>query len=374
MRQVITLNSSLNWGEKPLTSRLSQVLVVVFYALSATFNYTALWVRLRIFFNHPVMKHLGSIIVNCLIWFALVAIVGSSLLNTLIFALTVSAVDTEYGCSLGETTSVSPTVRYVVLTISSVGAQVLLLSLFLYPLMKHRASVKKTLRAAGSSTSAPPGGEGGIRSMNGNTLRKAGGSHMTAAANPNLRRIRSSARTESDSDTTCGGKSKSDRNRKFLSFRKQKQANREKKLLRIMRRVMVMAIVCALSDIITAVVTIAFNNHPRVTSNLFFNANLLINIISVLLSFGDWQERLFPCCAKRLRAKSKSRLASASSVGSRTPHAPVGERSNGGRATPHDAGFFHMQQPQDSTESQMVATPSQAPDDDVFTFDHGSSV
>ncbi|XP_076807333.1 uncharacterized protein LOC143450604 [Clavelina lepadiformis] len=331
------------YGSERVDCKVYQVIVVVTYALSATFNYSALWVRLRIFIAHPVMKHLASKLVRCLTWFALVAIIASALLNTLIFTLTSSAVDSKLGCKLGHVTSISPTARYVILTVSTVVTQGLLLSLFLYPLVKHKTTMKK------NNMSAPP-------------------HPRVATLQSNITRPRVySSKSDSDSEAV-GSRKKNQPSNGRMSVRKSKKANRQKRLMVIIRRVLITAIICVASDVITAIITLAFGQQPRVVSNMVFNLNLLINILSVLFSFGDWQERLIPCCASELRKRKKrKRLASGASNG--TIRVQLEAEESAAKIQKRIESWRHNQ---DSTGSAPVRTPSpphsaiELKNDDVF--------
>ena len=194
-----------------------------------------------------------------LIWLALSLIISSVLINTVIFIVTVEAEDSLYGCVLGESTSVSPTLRYVILTLSTITSQGMLLALFLYPLVKHRYKLKSLSLDKPVQVAA--------------TI--AGPREKDASADSKLKL--------SPSQWNRG------------SLQQTKRLSREKQLVATITRVLVTALVCVISDVMAAVVTIALNQQPRVVSNMVFNVNLLVNMVSVLFSFGDWKERLVPC-------------------------------------------------------------------------------
>lgn len=209
------------------------------------------------------MKNLYSVPVMGLVWSALFCIIASSALNTTIFLVTVTSIDSPQGCILGETISVSPTIRYVILVLSTVASQSVLLSLFLVPLIKHRSNVKKlTARSRSMSTVSQV------------SVGKKPFGRMTAQ--------RSSIPRQS------------------------KKIKREKRLFGVIMRVLVTAVTCVISDVVAAVVTIDLNSFPRVLTNMVFNLNLIVNVVSVLLSFGDWKDRIAPCCHLK---KSKSNVS-----------------------------------------------------------------
>jgi len=331
--------------------------VVVLYAVSATFNYTALWVRLRIFFAHPVMKHLASTTIKYLIWLSLAAVLGSLLLNTLIFTITVGARESKEGCTLGKTTFVNPLVRYVILTISTVFAQLLLLSLFLYPLLKHRSSVKMSLRATSSKTVG-----NGNRKPPAAAYNSKPHPQVAVVANADVKRVIHTTRTDSESDAgSMRGGNQQGSKRNFKNYKKQK---RESRLMKIVLRVLITAIVCVVSDILAAIIGTALNHKPRIANNLLFNVNLLINVVSVLMSFGDWQERLLPICAARIRSiPPSSRATSASSLDSKKQ----GRRARADTDSPRMAHVEPQFYPKVESTGSLPNPSSPHDDDDVFT-------
>ena len=260
-------------------------MVIVTYSLSATCLYTALWTRLGVFYGHPIMKNLYSRPIKLLVWFALFCIVASALLNTAIFLITVTSVDSQYGCILGETTSISPTVRYVILVLSTVISQTLLLSLFLFPLIKHRSNVKSYATRSRTASSVSQTSTGG------KTISNFG----------RFNSIRSSA-----------------------TARQAKKAKREKRLIAVIWRVLLTAVVCVISDVAASVITIVLTDEPRVVTNMIFNLNLIVNVVSVLRSFGDWNDRIAPCYALK---KSSFKKKLAITIPPKDPHDPQDAKS-----------------------------------------------
>lgn len=218
------------------------------------------------------MRHLTSTTVIVFIWVALFCILSSSLLNTSIFIATVQSVDSTYGCILGNTTSVSPTNRYIILTASTVTSQAILLCLFLYPLVKHRSKLRALAAKKALYTPRPPNG----------SLR------------PPLRKSHSSLKRQLTPGSVGGYQKQEDRDKS--DTQQSRKLRREQRLIAVVWRVLCTAIVCVVSDVIAAVITILLGEHPRVVTNMVFNLNLIVNIISVLCSFGDWRKRLIPCC------------------------------------------------------------------------------
>ena len=254
--------------------------VVVTYVLSASCLYITLWIRLRVFYSHPIMKNVVSIFAKVLVWGTLGCIVVSVVINIIMFLATATIVDSSAGCIEQSNPLISPIVRYIVLVFSTFLSQLLLLALFLYPLVKHHLKLKVTNTPAASLT--PSKGD----------KRQS--------------RIYSNSDSIKNSDTFW--------NKRQRSFRQTRNARRERRLYAIIWRVLVMAIVCVVSDMIAAVVTIALNNLPRIVSNLVFNCNIIVNVISVVMSFGDWIDRMIPCCICKkpvLQKKASNRESAA---------------------------------------------------------------
>nr|XP_002120922.1 uncharacterized protein LOC100182467 [Ciona intestinalis] len=308
--------------------KVYQVVVVITYSLCATCIYSALWFRLRIFLNHPVMNHLTTKKIGVVMWISLATIICSSLLNTLIFSLATTAVDSPEGCKLGVTAPIPSGIRYVILAFTSVGSQLLLLALFLYPLLKHRSTMVKSEPKAVRYTVNPPTspplsprspterGQVKFPKSLRITMQKGHANGQTGPAS-------SARRYDSDSDMDSVKNVQTDAANRYRSFRQKKQINRQRHLVNIMWRVLATAIVCVISDVVTAVVSIAFSGHPRIVPNLIYNLNLLVNLCSVLFSFGDWKDRLFPLCANCWKEQEKRQRTSSTSAysGPRSPAA-----------------------------------------------------
>ncbi|XP_077971752.1 uncharacterized protein LOC144425869 [Styela clava] len=60
----------------------------------------------------------------------------------------------------------------------------------------------------------------------------------------------------------------------------------------VIKRVFLVTLVCVLSDVIAALVTLATSNI--LISNIFYDINLLVNMFGICFSFADWKNRLFP--------------------------------------------------------------------------------
>ena len=300
------------------------------------------------------MKHLASSsVIICLIWMAFFSIIASAIINTIIFLITVRAKDSSFGCILGETVSISPTLRYVILTLSTITSQGILLYLFLYPLLKHRYKIKsfrvKTPVTIANSISI------GV-SITVPSNRQSPTSNKYIPESPFTRQPSTPMKTWSW---------------RSGNFYQTKKIEREKKLLSIIFRVLITALICVVSDVIAAVATIALNNQPRVVSNMVFNVNLLVNLVSVLFSFGDWQLRLAPCCSKKASfnqsRKKDSRTLNQQDV--------IGQTENKNHfLKPPDFKFEYNRSFRNSASLSNVSQASKIPSTPIFTASHDDSI
>nr|XP_039249576.1 uncharacterized protein LOC120327198 [Styela clava] len=256
-------------SESRLDCRDYQIAMVVTYALAVTVLYGILWYRVRVFLSHPAMRHLGSRVLTVILFIVLIVIILASGVNMAMFLVTTISVDQEGGCQTVSPGDVlSNSARFGILTVCTVVSQASLLGLFLYPLVRHSA----TMQAAKINTP-----------------------QVQRKENESVR----ANRTMSFKSTLSPGTL----TRKWRSRNSSKRKKREQALLKIIRRVMITAIVCALSDIFCGLIVRLVVEEPRVVTNLIFDVNIVINLACVLMSFKDWRVRLFPCCVQSQKSK-----------------------------------------------------------------------
>lgn len=113
---------------------------LAFYALGIIASYMVLWLRQRIFYQNPRLVHLSSRFVRFLSWsMSIFIIVGLSSTAVLFFAVG-KYLGTPQGCVVQE--SFVTKIRWYILIISTTFFQIALMSLFIYPLIKHHLSLK----------------------------------------------------------------------------------------------------------------------------------------------------------------------------------------------------------------------------------------
>lgn len=120
---------------------------VVQYASSLFAIYLVLWMRQRLFYRDPRLKHLSSKFIQTLSWNMGFILLASGLVAIGIFLLGVRYKATSVGCRtipgpLNKT-------RWIVLGTGTVLFQICFLCLFLYPLGKHQQDMKRFGRTQG---------------------------------------------------------------------------------------------------------------------------------------------------------------------------------------------------------------------------------
>lgn len=116
---------------------------VVTHALNAMAVYLALWMRQRVFYQDPRLKHLSSKFVRGVSWF-IAFLFNIVILATLaLFVFEVEYKGTPMGCVSEE--NIIETIRWIVLIVVTLIFQIVFLSLFIYPLLKHQQTLKMQL-------------------------------------------------------------------------------------------------------------------------------------------------------------------------------------------------------------------------------------
>lgn len=195
----------------------------VVHLITVTAVYMALWMRQRIFYQDTRLKHLSSKSVRCLSWFTAVFFNVTALATMGIFLFGVNYKGTPYGCA--PIPGIITTARYIILVLVTTVFQIIFLALFIYPLFKHRQSLKS-------------------------------------------------------------GK-----------------AEHGKSMIKIMKRVTIITIVCVITDLMTFLGVFILGPRTRV---LFYNINFFVNVISLIHSFSDWRMRVMPW---RIKGENKETLA-----------------------------------------------------------------
>lgn len=114
---------------------------VVAYGISIFTIYLVLWVRQRIFYADPRLKHLSSKFIRSVSWLMVFFLLISGLGAIVLFLIGAEDIGTPLGCRT-VATNFSPEIRYAILIAFTVVFQVCFLGLFIYPLVKHYQSTR----------------------------------------------------------------------------------------------------------------------------------------------------------------------------------------------------------------------------------------
>lgn len=107
--------------------------------------YLILWLRQRIFYHHPRLKHLTSKFVRFVSLMMSIVIICGLLLTLALFVGAGKYEGTSHGCEVINGPLVKT--RWIVLISCTVMFQICLLSLFIYPLIKHTSTMQRSRTA-----------------------------------------------------------------------------------------------------------------------------------------------------------------------------------------------------------------------------------
>ncbi|XP_077969702.1 uncharacterized protein LOC144424362 [Styela clava] len=102
-------------------------------------TYLVLWLRQRVIYSNPALKHLTNIVSRSLSILALAILVVGLVANYFKYALSFHHSITKFGCVVSKA-YISPLTSWLMIGISTIVLQMLLLGLFLHPLRKHQSN------------------------------------------------------------------------------------------------------------------------------------------------------------------------------------------------------------------------------------------
>lgn len=129
---------------------LTAKLKITNYALAFTSIYLVLWLRQRVFYAHPGLKHLSSKLIRFVSWAMLIGILSAIVGASIIFFAQGQYFGTPHGCAIP--TGPLVIVQWIFVMACTAFFQTCLLALFMYPLIKHRMTSTKTRSAANGQT------------------------------------------------------------------------------------------------------------------------------------------------------------------------------------------------------------------------------
>lgn len=211
-------------------------------ALSLHCCHVFLWLRQLTFYSNPVLKPLRSKKLQALSYSAY-AIMPITLATSLILFIVWRDYESVEGVCLPSKVNLSVYLPFGILVASTVTIQIMLSSLFLYPLLIHRQK-RKVYDTK--------------RSQHGETIG-----------------VSSIISTES----------------------RKKKGRRRDKLMDCIRRVFYGATVSITTDVIGGILSIFIPSYiPMFAYSVLYNLNVWLNIFCLLYTYANWRQMVFPWC------------------------------------------------------------------------------
>ncbi|XP_078492196.1 uncharacterized protein LOC144747775 [Ciona intestinalis] len=222
--------------------------VVVFYLIALVPVYLLLWFRQRAIYAHPLMSSSHNKFIILLSWSSIVFLLGAGTAVVIVFTIPKNRKSNYFGCEPKTTSDGTNTAGAILTTVG----QLMLLVLFIIPL-------RRNLQSCGSFSA----------------MRKAFWPKSDSRTVSSLQVVKSTP-TEASSSTNVPI---------------------NKKILRIIKRSIVLATICILTDV-TAMVLTTYALPQDGTPNFGYNiydVSLLSNVICIILSFENYKTMIFPC-------------------------------------------------------------------------------
>lgn len=298
---VIGLYPEIQWG-----CEVANDIGVFGFALALCPTYAYLWARQRAFYGHPSLR---SIVGKCVNMFSKISLLLIILLATISVALGIYPKEYEPGpggCFLigGEE---QDEYRSYIYAIIMIGSQISLFVLLLRPLLVHahqqrsfEKSIKPKLKVNSETVHYSEEKFDQIlsphqRSVNKSIAKSRSLNHSDTDRKRCLTELSlSDERIDTSFDHLSRAKTVVTRITSGL-----RRANKTKKLFRLIRRVLILALISILSDLTVMIINqfVIPDDIPQTYSFVLYDVNILINTSTVVLSFAKWREMLSSPCA-----------------------------------------------------------------------------
>lgn len=133
----IFLNVDTVWESTGIQYTILKILKYIGTAGSLTLIYSILWLRQKILYTHRLTEHLSTNFTRILVWGVFVLLIIACVMNAIFFIYPDTYVSSPYECLFHDRQTSYATMKWIVLMVSMGFFQVLLLSLFVYPLVKQ---------------------------------------------------------------------------------------------------------------------------------------------------------------------------------------------------------------------------------------------
>jgi len=331
----------------------------IFYGLSLYPVYIFLWTRQSIFYNNPVLSHILNPVVTFISYATLLVMLVSGVVVCVLHVIpSVTGWDmraTRSGCKDVNNQEYFQLIPLLALFLT-VTFQVSLLALFLYPLLNKKMSgyssprrVSKANRELSSSDFGPqPVQTLRISSLpniqrptsaidvNNGLVDRIEGKEAVSSFRPprtaghprtptqhrretsdlkSKRSVNQMVRTATTTDVSKKDRKGSQYLTNEENEKKKNKRKQHKSVIEFIRKTFYLTLMCVVSDTIMTIVMVTLD-LPELAYLVFFDVNLIVNIICIIMSFRDWPKMVFPLCAKRIIARRRKRSSISSTKGS----------------------------------------------------------
>lgn len=144
----IILNVDFIWMNHGIPYTALKIGKYVSTTAAITMLYSVLWLRQKVLYSHRMADHVNSKYVRCLVWCALILLILVAVLNGTFFIYPDTYAESPFECIFHEGQSQYVFIKWIVLLLSMGFFQVLLLTLFIYPLAKQRKTFETNTKQA----------------------------------------------------------------------------------------------------------------------------------------------------------------------------------------------------------------------------------
>ena len=287
---LVTSNSFVwfGWGSS-LSQDLGCEIVIdiynVFYSLCFLHVFLFLWLRQRYLYLKPLLQRQYTVFIKTLSWICIVFIFLYGIAH--IFLITIMPQNVQassYGCVRIFNDKRSG--NYVVTGIV-VLAEFVLICLFVYPLYRHRSSHGTILFSKIESITSAKSKVFVSKSIAMSTASVPECNRYTMKSEHTYPSLAVLHHKDKSQPKTILNPSKVDKRAKNLTNIKTKN-----KIVGVMQRSVISACVCTISDVLVFAVVPYILPNSTVLSfrNVFYDINLIVNILSLVFTFGNYKK------------------------------------------------------------------------------------
>ncbi|XP_078491723.1 uncharacterized protein LOC144742357 [Ciona intestinalis] len=260
--------------------------VISLYLTAVVPVYLLLWFRQRAIYAHPLMSSSHNKFIILLSWSSIVFLLCAGISVVLVFTIPQNRKSNYFGCELKTRESVN-TAGAILTTVG----QLMLLVLFIIPL-------RRNLQSCGSFSAMrkafwPKSNSTTVSSLQVVKVRDDNSIEIPGFIGTNCTNI--STHTEASSSTNVPI---------------------NKKILRIIKRSIVLATICILTDVTAMVISTYALPKDGTRNNVYalYDTSLLSNVICIILSFENYKTMIFPTTTEVTQDSSSRRTGTLATV------------------------------------------------------------